>query len=66
MSVVKLFNEGTKPMKTKSTFFLEEDILALRKRNEQRALEARLKMGDGWSCHPKNSPQNNGRKSVLS
>ena len=43
----------------------QEDMQALRERNEARARDALQQMGESWSCHPKNAPKNNGHKNVL-
>lgn len=43
-----------------------EDLNELRSRNEQRAAEARERMGDRWSCHPTNRVQKNPNPPVLS
>lgn len=53
-------------MKSKVVIYPEEELRALRERNEERAKQVRQQMGETWVCHPKNAPQNNGRKPVLS
>jgi len=63
-----LFNsQGDYPMKINKLIQYpnQEDMQALRERNEERALVARQQLGELWSCHPKNAPKNNGHKNVL-
>jgi hypothetical protein len=43
----------------------DEDLAALRKRNEERAAEARAKLGRNWSCHPANRIQKKGSSTTL-
>lgn len=66
LSILKHFHEGIVPMKSKVVIYPEEELRALRERNEERAKQVRQQMGETWVCHPKNAPQNNGRKPVLS
>ena len=42
-----------------------EDLLALRERNEQRAAVAKAALGTKWIMHPANSPKHLEKTSVL-
>ena len=43
----------------------DEEIAALRQRNEARAQEARKRLGRRWTCHPDNQAQKVRNQSIL-
>jgi hypothetical protein len=43
----------------------DDDLAALRKRNEERAAAAKAKLGRHWVCHPANSIPIKKQESVL-
>lgn len=43
----------------------DDDLAALRKRNEERAAAAKAKLGRNWVCHPTNQIQIKKQESVL-
>jgi hypothetical protein len=43
----------------------DEDLVALRQRNEERAQQAKANLGRRWLCHPENQVQKVQRQGVL-
>jgi hypothetical protein len=53
------------PASSKTIQYTDNYIIELRKRNHERAMEAKEKMGEVWVLHPSNSPKKIEQKSVL-
>jgi hypothetical protein len=64
MTTLKLVAQGDKEINLRLSMN-DDDLAALRKRNEERAAAAKAKLGRNWLCHPANQVQIKKQSAVL-
>jgi hypothetical protein len=64
MTTLKLVSQDDKEINLRLSL-KDDDLAALRKRNEERAAAAKAKLGRNWLCHPANKVPINKQASVL-